>query len=268
MTAAYLHRQDASFGERTWNRIDETVTGIARARLAGRRLLPVEGPYGPALTSIGPETARAVGDREVAIRAVHAQPVPSIESPFRLSMRDIAASEATGQPLDLLPAARAAMACADQEDGLIFDGSEALGLRGLLNADGTQAVKLTEWKEVGNGVDNVLEAVTTLDTAGFRGPYALALTPPLYNLLFRRYPQGNQTELEHLRQAVTGGVVKAAALPSGGVLVTSVAALAAIVVGQDWVTAFVGPAARDYEFVVFETVALRLSEPASVCVLR
>ena len=97
---------------------------------------------------------------------------------------------------------------------------------------------------------------------------ALALAPALYNKLFRRYPEGNMTELEHFGQVVPGGIVKAAAIPRGGVLVTSVKELAALVVGQDLVASYVGPSGRDYAFAISETLALRLTEPASICVLR
>ena len=36
--------------------------------------------------------------------------------------------------------------------------------------------------------------LTKLDAAGFHGPYSLALAPAQYNLLLRRYPQGDGSE--------------------------------------------------------------------------
>jgi hypothetical protein len=46
------------------------------------------------------------------------------------------------------------------------------------------------------------------------------------------------------------------------------AEVAAILIGQGLETAFVGPAGRDYEFVVSETLALQLKEPSAVCALK
>lgn len=270
MNNKYLHREDAQFGKALWDKLDETVVNVAKARLTGRRLLPVDGPYGPGLKAVGITDQNVAGTLSGRVRVHIAclQPVPVIESSFMLSMRDIAAFESNGDILDLKAAAEAALHCADQEDAFVFGGGKEAGLEGLLNAKGAQKNKLTDWKDTGSAVKNVLEAVTKLDKAGFHGPYAMALPPPHFNLLLRRYPDGNQTELEHLRQIITEGIVKSSALASEAVLVTAVKEFAAIVVGQDLTTALVGQHGRDYEFVAFETAALRLSEPAAVCVLE
>jgi uncharacterized linocin/CFP29 family protein len=171
-------------------------------------------------------------------------------------------------PLDLRTAAVAAVSCAKQEDSLLFHGAKALGADGLLTAKGTQSLKLKSWEELGSAVNDLIQAVTVLDKAGFHGPYAVALTPALYNLLFRRYRQGNVTELEHMQTVVTDGIVKAPALGAGGVLIASGRQFASIVLGQDLMTSFVGPSGREYEFTVSESLALRLAEPAAVCVLK
>jgi len=270
MSDAYLHRGDAPFGAAVWEKIDETVVGAAKARMAGRRLLHIDGPHGLGLQAFGSAgSGPTVVDKEgTAIRAPAMTPLISIERSFRLAVRDIAAFESSGQLLDLGPAAKAAAACAVQEDALVFNGAKSFGLEGLLTANGIHSCKLLEWKEVGSAVDNILQCVTKLDAAGFQGPYALALAPGLFNTLLRRYPQGNQTEIEHLRLAITNGIVKTAAIARGGVLVTAVKDLASIVVGQDLTTSFVGLSGRNYEFVASETAVLRLAEPASVCVLR
>jgi hypothetical protein len=55
---------------------------------------------------------------------------------------------------------------------------------------------------------------------------------------------------------------------SGGALLASGRQYASIVVGQDLVTGFVGPAENGYEFTVGETIALRLAVPQAVCVLK
>ncbi|MDD5704596.1 MAG: family 1 encapsulin nanocompartment shell protein [Kiritimatiellae bacterium] len=269
MSDKYLHRDQAPFGQAVWERLDATVVATARARLAGRRLLHVDGPYGLALTSLGGDSAvaQAVSDR-VTLRVPALTPLPAIASPFTLPVRDVAAFETNGAPLNLEPAARAAAACAEQEDDVVFNGIKSAGLPGLLTAKGSRTCKLGVWKETGSAVANILQGVNSLDEAGFRGPYALALAPALYNTLFRCYPQGGPTELEHLRQVVTEGIVKTAAVGAGGVLVAANREYAAIVLGQDLTTGFVGPAEADYAFTVSASVVLRLADPACVCVLR
>jgi uncharacterized linocin/CFP29 family protein len=270
MSEKYLHRQDAPFSEKVWEKIDETVLSAAQSQLCGRRLIPTKGPYGLAFKAL------SSGDKPIEEKKTEAvkmmtgcfTPLIMLQAEFSLAVRDIAAFEQSGLPLDLAEAAQAAMDCARQEDNLIFNGCTSIGLKGLLNAGKSSSVKLKPWDEVGEALHDITQAVTTLDKSGFHGPYALGLCPKLYNLLFRRYPQGNATEIEHLRQVITDGIVKASTIPSGGVLLDTGAAFASIVLGQDLMTGFVGPAGGRYEFIVSESVTLRLTQPESVCVLK
>jgi uncharacterized linocin/CFP29 family protein len=185
-----------------------------------------------------------------------------------LAARDIAAFEQQSLPLDLGAAVRAAIGCAHKEDSLLLYGSKALGLDGLLAAKGVQSAKLKPWEQVGIAAEDIIAAVTRLDASGFHGPYTLGLAPDRFNLLYRRYPQGDAAELEHVRTIVTEGVVKVPAIRSGGVLLASGRPYASIVLGQDLMAGFIGPADGGYEFAVSETLALRLLQPMAVCVLQ
>jgi uncharacterized linocin/CFP29 family protein len=66
-----------------------------------------------------------------------------------------------------------------------------------------------DWAAVERALSDVLAAVTQLDEAGYRGPYALALAPPLYNGLFRLYPGTDVSQIQHLRHLCTRGIYKA-----------------------------------------------------------
>jgi uncharacterized linocin/CFP29 family protein len=270
MSGKFLHRDEAPLSAQAWAKVDQAVVEAAKGQLSARRLLHVEGPYGLGFKAMpGPDQVvegGAEGGVEVVSSA--AKPVALIRKGFRLSARDIAAFEEQGVPLDLGAAADAAMACARQEDQLLFNGSKALAVQGLLNAKGTVSHDLKSWDKIGTAADDIIAAATRLDEAGFHGPYALGLAPARHNLLFRRYPQGDSTEIEHLRTLVTEGVIKAPGIAAGGVLLASGSQYATIAVGQDLVTAFVGPAEGAYEFVIFESIMLRLLAPAAVCVLK
>ncbi|MFP3938031.1 MAG: family 1 encapsulin nanocompartment shell protein [Phycisphaerae bacterium] len=271
MSGEKLHREDAPFSEKLWRHIDESVVSAAKGRLSARRLLHIDGPLGFDVRSVGAgeshlETSPA--DDSVSVSAGEPIRLALIEREFTLSARDVAAFEADNGPMDLAPATEAAIACAAREDELIFNGSKSLGAEGLLTAKGALKSSLSSWQEVGKAADDVIAAVTKLDEAGFHGPCTLALAPSLYNLLYRRYPQGNQTELEHVRQITGGGVVKAAAIDNGGVLVASGRQFASILVGLDLTTDFIGPAGSNYELVAMESVALWLKARSAVCVLK
>jgi len=262
MTNKYLAREDAPFGSETWGVLDEAMTEAAKSQLVGRRLLHIEGPFGLGLKVV------PLQDVEVESGLITSQviPVSLIQTTFTLGKRDLASHERDGVALDTTAVMKAAIECARLEDGLIFNGTP--GVPGLLTVDGSNSLSLSAWDEVGVAADDIIKAMTTLDGAGFHGPYCLALAPDRYNLLFRRYPRGNFSEMEHVKTMVTDGVFKAPNLESGGVLLASGRQYASIVLGQDMSIGFIGPVGDKLEFSISESLALLIRQPQAICVLE
>ena len=262
MNGNYLGRDDAPISAETWNLIDTAMVEAAKGTLAGRRLLGISGPHGLGL--------KAIPQADVKGRKGYVTsdllPVPLLQVSFCLGKRDIAAYERDRVAFDLCAVATAACACATAEDTLIFQG--APGIPGLLSAKGTASVKLSPWEAPGAAADEIIRAVTALDDGGFHGPYVLGLAPARYNLLYRRYPQGEGTELDHVKSIVTGGVWKAPVLGDGGVLIAAGKQFAEIVLGQDMMAGFIGPAEEDLEFSVSESLVPVIHTPGAVCVLK
>ena len=266
----YLNRGDAPFGDRVWEEIDKAVVETAKGLLTGRRLLHTISPDGLGLKTLPFRDTPVPGKtvEGVTVTSSCAIPVAMIQSEFSLSARDVAAFEEKGIPLDVNQVVKAALALARQEDQLIFDGFPPLTTVGLLNTAGCRSVKLRPWNQPGDAVADVINAVTELDRAGFPGPYSLALTPASYNHLFQLYPHSELTELDHVRQIATDLVVKAPAIPGGGVLIDTSGPYASIVLGQDMATSFTGPGPARYEFAVIESLALWVRVPEAICVLQ
>ena len=258
----YLHREDAPWGDDVWELLDKTAIGVAKTQLSARKILNVMGPYGLGRKSL-PGKEKEVGE----FRVSEGLRLAKIQKIFTLPVTDIAAYEANGLPMDLSNVAAVALEAARLEDSLIFNGSEDLGTEGLLNAEGTHSVDLNNWDEVGIAASDIINAVTTLDEAGFHGPYNLALAPKNYNMLYRRYDRGQMTELDHVSKIVTR-LVKAPGIEEGGVVVNDGPQYACIALGQDLMTGFIGPVGNDYELSMSETIALRLLQPKAVCVLK
>ena len=266
MSTDYLYRSDAPFGALILQLIDNTVISAATSQMTARRLLEVEGPYGLGLKSIAGPDDPLEGDGGDAVMSTSPSiPVATIRTNFALLVRDIANAQQTGVDFDRSPAATAAINCARQEDDLIFNGSKKLGIPGLLSTSGAATVKLDDWSKVGAAFDNMLAAVASLDETGFYGPYTLGLAPSLYNLLLRKYPQGSTTEMQHLQQLITGGIIKSPAIAEGGVLLAVGRQYASIVLGQDLATGFVGPTEDSLEFFVIESLTVRVNRPEAVC---
>jgi uncharacterized linocin/CFP29 family protein len=261
METTYLGREDAPVSAETWKLLDATMIEAAKSQLAGRRLIGIEGPFGLGLKVI------PLSDCEVAegISASPFIPVHLVSTSFYLNKRDLAASEREGLMLDMDPVACAAMACAAKEDTIIFNGIQ--DVPGLLGAEGSASVALAKWDKVGTAADQIIAAVTRLDDAGFHGPYCMGLAPAQYNLLLRRYPQGDGTELDHVRTVLGGDVVKAPLLKKGGVVLASGRQYSSLVIGQDMSIGYNGPSEDSLEFSISESLALLIRAPEAICVL-
>lgn len=267
MVNKYLSRGDFPGSEEIWSRLDEIVVASAKSQLSARRLLDIDGPYGLALKSV-PLPDRAAKDSDHNIKAGGTLSVPLIETAFSLGARDLAAFESSGFSLDTEAVAKSAMNMASAEDALIFEGSKELGIEGLLNAKGVQSVKLGSWDEAGAAANDIIKALNTLDTAGFHGPYLLALSPNLHNLLYRLYPQGYQVEMQHVESIVGSSIIKAPGIKNGGVLLASGKQFASIIIGQDMTTGFIGPEDGRFVFSISESLVPYIRVPSSVCVLK
>lgn len=261
MANRYLMRDDAPLKGDVWNVLDHTMTEAAKSVLVGRRLLHIEGPYGFGLKALPLQDFEGEG----GIISSPFLPLHMLQTTFSIGKRDLAAYERDGLYLNVEGVALAAMECARLEDTLLFQGPT--GRDGLVTIEDTGSFKLSSWNTVGKAADDIIQAVTSLDHAGFHGPYCMALPPLRYNSLFRRYPQGG-TELEHIRQIVTGGIIKASTLESGGVLLASGKQYASIILGEDMRVGFIGPVGEHLEFSISETLALLVKEPGAVCVLK
>jgi uncharacterized linocin/CFP29 family protein len=262
----YLNRAPAQLADTLWQEIDKVAIEAARERLTGRRYLEMEGPFGVGLTAIEAgedDICRQPTVDEAGAVMGRAISVPMLRQSFRISVRRIASHLEHEQPLDVTPVRQAAEAVADREEQFIYQGQSELQLPGLLTHERRQRVEGGDWTAVDCALSDVLVAVTRLDNAGYRGPYALALAPPLYNGLFRLYPGSDVMQLEHLRRLCTRGIYKAPI--EGGVLVDP--RVGALVLGQDLSSGYVGQDGIHYEFFLSESIVLRIDEPRAVCVI-
>jgi len=262
MANKYLARDDAPLDSAVWGLLDETMKHVAKGQLVGRRILETKGPYGLGLKAV----PLADQEGESGLIASRLLPVYYIQEPFTLGTRDLASYERDGLALDTKPLADATLACVRLEEEIVFHGAE--GAPGLMTVEGAATMALASWEEVGTAANDVIQAVTMLDDAGYHGPYSLALAPKRYNLLYRLYPRGKQSELEHIESIVKEGVFKAPILVDGGVLLAANVGCASIVLGQDMYVGYVGPAGSQQEFTVSESLALRIRQPGAICVLE
>lgn len=265
--SVYLNRGACGFPQEMWEHIDEAAVEAARDLLTARRFLEVDGPYGAGLTSVevgGESHARPAGAELAAAVASRALAVPMLQQVFELSIRRVEGHLRMGLPLDLGPVEDAAEAVARREEDLIYFGIDELGLPGLMSAAGRNRQRCQDWGKVEQALNDVLAAVNRLDESGFRGPYALALSPARYSALFRRYEGSDMLQLDHLRRLCEGGVFKA---PIQGAMVVD-PRVGTLTVGQDLRVGYSGNDGTHYKLFASESLVLLIDEPAAICTLE
>jgi uncharacterized linocin/CFP29 family protein len=262
----YLNRDRSHLPDAIWREIERAAVEAARDRLTGRRFLDLQGPFGVGLTAIeagNDDYCRQPSADEAGAVMWRAISVPMLRRAFRLSVRRVAAYLENAQPLDLTSAQDAAEAVGDREEEFVYRGQPDFQLPGLLTHDGRQQLQGGDWSAVERALGDVLAAVTQLDEAGYRGPYALALAPPLYNGLFRLYPGSDVSQIQHLRYLCTRGIYKAPI--EGGVLVDP--RVGALVLGQDLRAGYIGQDGVHYQLYLTESIVLRIDSPRAICTI-
>jgi uncharacterized linocin/CFP29 family protein len=267
-------RDAAPFGQEVWDQIDGVARAAADDVRAARRLLEVIGPLGfQVRAGVAEDEPVAIdadddpGER-VHVHVPRVRALPVLHGTFALGARAVAASEAGREPLVLADAAQAARRIARAEDRLLFAGSAAAGVRGLLGHEGAVEIAPGDWKDPGRAADDLLGALARLEAEGGHGPFAAAVSPARFYQLLRPHPGTALTPYQQLLPAFPGGIVKAPTLADGAVIVLRSASGPRAVVGQDLTAAYDGREGIFHRISLVESVTLLPGAAGSVAVLR
>ncbi|MCU0522113.1 MAG: bacteriocin family protein [Anaerolineae bacterium] len=246
----YLLRDAAPLSDGDWQAIDGLVVKVAREFLIGRRFLDLVGPFGAGMeiVPVGVGEAR----KHIALTV--------IEQPFALHWRDIEASRKLGVPIELGPAAQAAMACARMEDQMIL---------GALWDAAEKGVPVGDWHQADGPLQSVVAATQALFSDGFFGPYAVLMSPDLYTQTQRVSHGMGKMVGKLIADVAEGGMFRTPLLSEAQGMVLALGAYNFdLVVGQDLVTAYAGNEGLDHNFRVLETLALRVKRAGAICKLE
>ena len=273
----FLQRDQAPLTSEQWVVVDQTVVRAAQSVLIGRRIMSMVGPFGAGVEVLPVDTIGGgtlgqidlLGNADsdgIDIQQRRFLPLPVVYTDFWVHWRDLEASTQLGTPLDLGKAAAAAAATAQAEDRLVFHGSPALGIPGLLNVEGRQVLPMNDWGQAGQAFADVVAGVRSLTGAGFTGPYALVVSPQLYAELNRVFDNTGVLEIEQIEKLARRGVFSTGILAEPtAVLVDSGAQNMDLAVGADLSAAYVESSNLNHHFRVMETLVPRIRRPGAVC---
>lgn len=252
----YLLREDAPLSKETWQQIDEMVTSVVKKNLVARRFVPFLGPLGWGVEVV-PLFGFGSQEESYAANVTEYIRLTQLEVPFKLRLKHLAMADQTPFGLDLGAVASAASELARKEDALIIGGIIAKA----------EPAPLGDWGTINGPFTAIADAVATLRSNGFDGPFALVLNHKLYAKLASLMLHG-QRELKMVETLVEAGIFRTTAIPDNQALVVSPQAWNMdMVVGQDIATAFMGNEGLDLGFCILETVALRFKRPGAALLL-
>jgi uncharacterized linocin/CFP29 family protein len=276
----FLQRDQAPLTSGQWTALDQAVVQTTQALVVGRRVISLVGPFGlgvevlPSDTLAGTTTGQIdlLGNAEgevVDVEYRRYRPLPLIYKDFWIHGRSLETNRQFGLPLDISKAATAAVACAQAEDHLVFNGDPALGLPGLRNVDGRQTAPLGDWGKVGQAFAAVVDGVRLLTAQSFPGPYALVVSPQLYAQLNRIFGNTGVLELEQVEKLARRGVYPSSVLPEpSALLLDSGAQNMDLAVSFDLSVAFVESTNLNYLFRVLESLVLRIHRAGAICMFE
>lgn len=255
-----LHRQLAPISDAAWERLEAEAKDALTVYFAARKLVDFSGPHGWEKASIATGEVRALdglGQGVIGNQRV-VQPMVELRVPFTLDRRQLD-TIARGNPRpDLDPMIDAAKQLALAEDGLVFEGNKAAGIKGMATGSGLAPVSLHE--DYLMYPLSVVTALQQLREAGVGGPYGIALGPRCFKGLMTTVTEGGYPVYKHVRSLVEGPIVHAPAV-NGAVVLTTEPGAFELVVGRD---ASIGYLSHDSESVSLyfeESLTFRLFEP-------
>ncbi len=266
----FLSRDGSPISAELWAQIDKEVVHMAKKVLVGRRFLHLYGPLGAAVQSVNVDDITQLEETEGSIAVIKGrkiQQLPLLNQDFALLWRDLEHSEKTGMPVDLSAALQASAAMARKEDDLIFNGNKEYGYEGLLTAEGTVKLPLSNWDEGENPVKDIATGISKLLDNGLVGRYALIISTDLLIKLQRIQPGTGLTEYERVSKIVKGNIYHSTVIGKNkAVLVCSEPQNMDLAVGQDMATSYLETKDLNHYFRIIETVLLRIKNRNAVIV--
>jgi uncharacterized linocin/CFP29 family protein len=214
-----LHRELAPISGAAWAQIEEEATRTLKRYLAGRRVVDLQGPGGVDLAAVGTGhlvNIKAPADGMIA-RQREVKALAELRVPFELDRQAIDDVERGANDSDWQPAKDAARKIAFTEDGAIFDGYAAAGIKGI--RQGTSNPIMTLPAEVSDYPEAIAQALSQLRLVGVNGPYTVLLGADAYTALGETSDHGYPV-LQHIKRLVDTEIIWAPAIAGAFVLTT------------------------------------------------
>ena len=226
-----LHRELAPISDSAWAQIEEEVSRTFKRHVGGRRVVDMQGPSGTGLSAVGTGHLQKISSPagDIVARQREVKALVELRVPFQLERQAIDDVERGAQDSDWQPAKDAARKLAYAEDGAIFEGYAAAGIRGIRQGTSNPAIRLPG--AVPEYPNAFAQALSALRLAGVNGPYAALLDADVYTALAETTDHGYPV-LAHVKRLFDDKIIWAPAV-SGAFVVTTRGGDFDLQIGQD-----------------------------------
>ncbi len=240
---------EVHLGTEDWAKLQRTVHETVEGHRVGRKFIEVYGPLGTGAQCVPLDTYAIPSWANVDMLGEGNEAIHSLK-------REIAHIPLIYKDFWL-------------EDDLIFHGLPEMGMSGLLNANGRNILKLSDWSVIGNGFQDIVSAVEKLRSSGFSPPYALVVSPKLYALLHKVYERTGKLEIEGVKELVKGGVYQSPVFKKDVALVVATGRQNLdLAVGINFKVEYWGSQDLNHRFRVVGSSVLRIKCPQAICTLE
>ncbi len=214
-----LHRELAPISANAWEAIEEEATRSFKRNIAGRRLVDVKGPLGLEASSVTLGHRSKIDSPADGITAFtrHTQALVELKVPFTVTREAIDDVDRGAEDSDWDPVVDAARQLALAEDRAIFEGYAAAGISGIREKTSAKPIALPD--DVRDYPEAISQALSTLKLASVDGPYSIALSADVYNLVNETSNHGYPIR-QHIQRLIDGEIVWAPAISGAFVLST------------------------------------------------
>jgi uncharacterized linocin/CFP29 family protein len=214
-----LYRELAPVTAAAWSEIEEEAARTFKRHIAGRRVVDVSDPHGPATAAVSTGHLLDVASpgEDVVAHLRQTQPLVRLRVPFTVSREAIDDVERGSQDSNWDPVKEAAKQLAFAEDRAIFEGYPAAQIEGIRAASSNRPLALPE--DPRDYPDVIAQALSELRLAGVDGPYSVLLSAEAYTKVSETTEHGYPLR-EHLTRLVDGDIIWAPAIDGAFVLST------------------------------------------------
>ena len=234
------------------DRVRETVANV-------RRFRKYVATYsaGPGLDSVPVEEV-SPGPTVAAARSV--VPLKELAVGFSISQRQIEYARARGEAVYSASIDGAAARLAYDEDSAI--------LGEILANPKVKVINISTWDAAGSAVSEVSNAANLLYANYIPEPYILFVSPGRYSKLLTVVERTGVMELTRVKSLVKDVVVIPQLKDDTAILMSVHQSVIDIAVGVDTALVYLGAGDGEHRFRLWETLAVRIKNPAGVVILR